>query len=331
MRILIAEDDTASRMIVEAMLEQLGHEVVSTTNGQEAWEVFQKTDMDVVISDCSMPMMDGLELCRRVRSRPNDDKYTYFIFVTSFGDKHLILDANDAGADDYLVKPLNTDQLAARLVVAERISHLHERLAAQRSQLELLNLRLFDQARTDPLTRLHNRLKLREDLDELAARATGHFGPYCALMFDVDHFKAYNDTYGHFAGDKVLTNVARVLLRNCRQADHGYRFGGEEFLLILEGTSLQEACLVAELCRNAIQALRIPHDAGVGKMVTISAGVAQWRQGTETVNTWLREADSALYRAKSLGRNQVYPEVAEEIAPCSPENREGQPAVGYTD
>jgi diguanylate cyclase (GGDEF)-like protein len=318
MRILIAEDDTASRMIVEAMLEQLGHEVVPTTNGREAWEVFQKADVDVVISDCSMPVMDGLELCRRVRSSPNDDKYTYFIFVTSLGDKNIVLDANEAGADDYLVKPLNTDQLAARLVVAERISRLHERLAAQRSQLELLNLRLFDQARTDPLTRLHNRLKLREDLDELAARATGQYGPYCALMFDVDHFKSYNDTHGHFAGDKVLMNIARALLRNCRQTDRGYRFGGEEFLLILEGVSLQEACLVAELCRNAIQASEISHEAGVGKVVTTSVGVAQWRQGMETVNAWLKEADSALYHAKSLGRNQVYPAPAAEIPPRSP-------------
>ena len=323
MRILIADDDTASRMIVEAMLEQLGHDVVSTTNGQEAWEAFQKADVDVIISDCSMPVMDGLELCRRVRSRPNNDRYTYFIFVTSFGDKHLVLGANEAGADDYLIKPLDTDQLATRLVVAERISRLHERLAAQRSQLELLNLRLFDQARIDPLTRLHNRLKLREDLDELAARATGHFGPYCALMFDVDHFKAYNDTYGHFAGDKVLTNVARVLLRNCRQSDHGYRFGGEEFLLILEGTSLQEGCLVAELCRNAILALKIPHEAGVGHMVTISIGVTEWQQGAETVNAWLKEADSALYRAKSLGRNRVYPEVAEDAARTQVSDGEG--------
>ena len=328
MRILIAEDDAASRMIVEAMLEQLGYEFVSTSNGQEAWEVFQKTDVDVVISDCSMPVMSGIELCRRVRSRSNDDrKYTYFIFVTSFGDKPLVLDANEAGADDYLVKPLDTEQLATRLVVAERISRLHERLAAQRAQLELLNLRLFDQARMDPLTRLYNRLKLREDLDELSARAAGTFGPYCALMFDIDYFKTYNDTYGHFAGDKVLTTVARVLLRNCRQSDRGYRFGGEEFLLILEGASLHEGCLVAETCRDAIQALQIPHEAGDGGRVTISVGGAQWQQGKDSVNAWLKEADSALYRAKSLGRNRVYPELADEVLPRSQAGHEGRSAV----
>ncbi len=314
MRILIAEDDTASRMIVEAMLEQLGYEFISTRNGQEAWEVFQKGDVDVVISDCSMPVMNGIELCRLVRARAIEDgKYIYFIFVTSFGDKALILGAHEAGSDDYLIKPVDTDQLAARLVVAGRISRLHERLAAQRAQLELLNLKLFDQARTDPLTRLHNRLKLREDLDELSARAAGRFGPYCALMFDVDYFKTYNDNYGHFAGDKVLTSVALTLSENCRQADHAYRFGGEEFLLILEGVPFHEGCLVAETCRRAVEALRIPHEAGAAKRVTISAGVAQWQQGQESVNAWLKAADRALYHGKSLGRNRVYPETANAL------------------
>jgi diguanylate cyclase (GGDEF)-like protein len=312
MRILIAEDDAASRMIIEAMVTQLGHDFVSTTNGDDAWKAFQDADVDVVISDRSMPGIDGLELCRRVRSRPDDNKYTYFVFVTSSGDKRRVLDANEAGADDYLVKPLDTDQLATRLVVAERITRLHERLATQQSQLELLNRRLFDQARTDPLTGLHNRLKLREDLDLLSAqdnsgKGNSRSGPYCALMFDIDNFKSYNDTYGHFAGDNILTRVASVLLKNLRHNDRGYRFGGEEFLMILETTSLLQGCLAAQLCRNAIQNLKIPHEASARNIVTISVGVAQWQQGDETVNAWLKETDIALYHAKSLGRNRVYP------------------------
>ena len=170
MRILIAEDDGVSRMIVEAAVAQLGYEFVSAADGEGAWEAFQSADVDVVISDRSMPGMDGLELCRRVRSMPGA-RYTYFIFVTSSADVRRAMDAKEAGADDYLIKPLDPDQLAMRLVVAERITRLYGRLAAQQSELELLNRRLFDQARTDPLTRLGSRLKLREDLDVLAARA----------------------------------------------------------------------------------------------------------------------------------------------------------------
>jgi two-component system cell cycle response regulator len=307
MRILIAEDDAGSRLIIEAMVRQLGHAVVVTTNGDEAWKAFQQADFDVVISDRSMPGIDGLELCRLVRSKPEANKYTYFIFVTSSGDKRRVLDANEAGADDYLVKPLDTDQLATRLLVAARITRLHDRLAAQQSQLELLNSQLFEQARTDSLTGLHNRLKLREDLDLLSAAADGFSGPYCALMFDIDHFKSYNDTYGHLAGDNVLASVANVLRQSLRQGDHGYRFGGEEFLFILESTVLQQACEAAELCRTAIQNLKIPHKSSAKTVVTISVGVAQWQQGSETVNTWLKETDIALYNAKSLGRNRVCP------------------------
>ena len=309
MRILIAEDDTVSRLIIEAKVAQLGHDFVSAANGEEAWQVFQQDSVGVVISDRSMPGMNGLELCRRVRSWPGSNKYIYFIFVTSSSDKNRVLDANEAGADDYLVKPLDTVQLATRLVVAERITRLHERLASQQSQLEVLNRQLFDQARMDPLTGLHNRLKLREDLDLLAQRNVNDAGLLCALMFDVDNFKSYNDTYGHFAGDEILTRVADILLKNLRQDDRKYRFGGEEFLVILEGTPLREGCRAAELCRNAIQNLQIPHAASAQTIVTISAGGAQWAQTDETVNAWLKNADAALYQAKSLGRNRVYPAV----------------------
>jgi two-component system, cell cycle response regulator len=307
MRILIAEDDAVSRMIVEAAVAQLGYDFVSTTDGEAAWEAFPSADVDVVISDRSMPGMDGLELCRRIRSTSRA-KYTYFIFVTSSGDMRRAMDANEAGADDYLIKPLDPDQLAIRLVVAERITRLYGRLAAQQSELELLNRRLFDQARVDPLTQLGTRLKLREDLDLLSARADGCSVSYCALMCDVDHFKLYNDTYGHLAGDKVLESVSDILIRGLRPGDRGYRFGGEEFLLILEATSFQSGWQSAERYRSAIEDLNIPHKASVKKIVTVSLGVALWRQEDETVNAWLREADTALYRAKHLGRNRVHPE-----------------------
>jgi two-component system chemotaxis response regulator CheY len=307
MRILIAEDDTLSRMILEATVTKLGHEFVSTSDGAAAWQAFSNSNnIDVIISDRSMPIMDGLELCRRVRSTPRDT-YTYFIFVTSSNDNQRITDANEAGADDYLVKPLDPEQLSVRLVVAQRITQLYGRLAVQQYQLERLNRQLFDQAHIDPLTQLGSRLKLREDLDQIAAQANNRTHCFCAFMCDIDDFKLYNDTYGHLAGDKVLESVAAALINEQALEDHAYRFGGEEFLLITRGTSFQSCILSAERYRKRVEDLAIPHEGAAKKILTISVGVARWHQGEETVSAWLKAADLALYRAKRLGRNQVQP------------------------
>jgi diguanylate cyclase (GGDEF)-like protein len=127
-------------------------------------------------------------------------------------------------------------------------------------------------------------------------------------MCDVDHFKLYNDTYGHLAGDTVLESVSGTLVKGLREADHGYRFGGEEFLLILEATSFRSGCRSAERYRGAIEDLNIPHTASAKGIVTVSLGVALWRQGEETLNAWLKAADTALYQAKTLGRNRVFPD-----------------------
>src|SRR5277367_6236994 len=144
MRILIAEDDEASRMILEAAVRQLGHERVSANDGAEAWRLFQLGRVDAVITDRSMPVMDGFELCRRIRALPGSE-YPYFIFLTSFSDKVGIRDGMKVGADDYLGKPLDFDELATRLTVAARITDLYRRLEAQQSQLEALNQQLFAQ------------------------------------------------------------------------------------------------------------------------------------------------------------------------------------------
>jgi two-component system, cell cycle response regulator len=308
MKVLIAEDDNMSRLIVEAAVAQLQHEYCSASDGLEAWKLFEVGGIDVVISDRSMPGIDGLELCRRVRAQPGD-KYTYFIFVTSSGDSRGIAEGNLAGADDYLVKPLDPDRLANRLVVAGRITGLYRRLAEQQSQLAILNRQLFDQARLDSLTRLGNRLKLREDLESLSISCDGKTTTIrCALMCDVDFFKSYNDTYGHFEGDRVLESVANVLMREVGRDGHGYRFGGEEFLLILGDVALEDAVAMAEKVRASIERLRIPHSSGASGVVTVSVGVSQWDQRRQTVSEWLKATDVALYQAKALGRNQAYPQ-----------------------
>jgi two-component system, cell cycle response regulator len=304
-RILIAEDDTASRLILEAALAALGHEVVAATDGEQAWQLFQAQKVEAIISDREMPRLNGVDLCRRVRES-DGGKYIYFIFLTSVHDKVAAAEAIRTGADDYLMKPLNRHELEARLLVASRITKLYGELAEQQVQLERLNRQLFSQARLDGLTQVGNRLKLREDLNILAARVAEQGKSFCAIMCDVDHFKFYNDKYGHLRGDEVLQKIASTLGQGCRPDDEIYRFGGEEFLLVVPDQSIEVACAVAERHRARIEQLAIPNVGSPTAVVTISAGVASISpSGRPSIKEWLERADEALYRAKQLGRNRV--------------------------
>jgi diguanylate cyclase (GGDEF)-like protein len=213
----------------------------------------------------------------------------------------------EAGADDYLIKPLDVDELKVRLWVAGRVTSIHRKLSQQSAELERLNHQLFEQSRADPLTKLGNRLRLREDLEVISARVLRYGHTCCAVMCDVDGFKAYNDSNGHLAGDDVLCSVARTLVSTSRDGDQTYRFGGEEFLVLLPEQSTDSGLAAAERYCQAVEKLAIPHvTSPVKRVVTISAGVASLsRLETKSVEAWLNEADAALYRAKQLGRNRV--------------------------
>ena len=190
--------------------------------------------------------------------------------------------------------------------MATRLTELHQRLAAQQTELELLNQELFAQARIDPLTQLASRRKLAEDLEMVAGRVERYRESYCAVMCDIDHFKLFNDTYGHPAGDRVLRSVASAMMNACRAGDQVYRYGGEEFLLILPNQSLDGGHQSAERLRNAVEALDISHGASPAARVTISMGLAVLSANPQkTLTKWLEEADAALYRAKAAGRNRV--------------------------
>lgn len=306
MRILIAEDHDPSRLILQAAVKALGHECLAAVDGAEAWQLFENAGVDVVISDRMMPRMDGIELCRRIRTN-HGDSYIYFIFLTAHDEKSEVISGIEAGADDYLVKPLDTDELKMRLLVAARVTTLHRQLAQQSAKLEQLNHQLFDQSRTDPLTQLGSRLKLREDIEIICAGVARYGHACCAVMCDIDFFKAYNDSQGHLAGDQVLQIVAQTLMDNCRKGDLVYRYGGEEFLILLPGQSLGSGFAAAKRLHRAIEKRAIPHDANPSNgIVTISAGVAALsRSDVKSMETWLNEADAALYRAKQLGRNRV--------------------------
>ena len=306
MKILIAEDDAVSRLILSRAVEGLGYEVLAADDGQTAWDTFQaERDLDVVISDWMMPGMNGLELCAKIRAA-NSRGYTFFIFLTALADKEHLLEGMEAGADDYLSKPLNRDELRARLVGAGRVTELHRQLEAQNTELENLNIELGKQARQDSLTGLSNRLRMREDLEALELRVQRYGHSYCAILCDIDEFKLYNDHYGHLAGDDVLKKVGAVIASVFRTSDTAYRYGGEEFLIMLPEQSLETAAIAAERLRHSVEELAIPHEPrGAGAVVTVSAGLAELSPGEQDVASLLRRADDALYKAKARGKNRV--------------------------
>ena len=308
MNVLIAEDDAISRTILKRAVEKFGHKCLVAEDGEKAWELFQQNpeEVDVVISDWMMPGVDGLEFCRRVRA-VKSDWYTFFIFLTALGDKEHLLEGMQAGADDYLAKPLDREQLQVRLIAASRVNSLHRQLNEHKAQLEKLNRELFEMSRRDPLTHLGNRLRLHEDLKTLGGRAERYGHSYCAMLCDIDFFKPYNDTYGHLAGDEVLKKTAEVIFENLRTGDTAYRYGGEEFLIILPEQSLESATVVAERLRRSVEELAIPHEAKIpAGVVTISVGLAALSPDEKKpAEELLKEADAALYHAKEAGRNAV--------------------------
>lgn len=311
MDILIAEDDPVARARLVRTVEQLGHTVVAAADGLEALELFRRQPAAVVLTDWVMPRLEGPELCRRLREATRETRYAYLVLCTTLDDQAHLLDGLAAGADDYLVKPLDRDLLAARLRVAERITELHGRLHDQAAELTRLNQELFASSRLDPLTGLGNRLRMAEDLASQAARAKRYGRPFCIGLCDVDAFKSYNDLAGHQAGDVVLRQVAQALAAACRDSDDVYRYGGEEFLVLLPETELPGGQLALERLRAAVADLNVPHPRLPDSRVTISAGVAAHEPGLSTAELVAR-ADAALYRAKCAGRDRV--EAATEVA-----------------
>ena len=306
MRVLIAEDDAASRVMLRRAIEQLGHEVLVATNGTDAWDLYQGDAFDVIVSDWIMPGMDGLDLCRRVRASQRDT-YTYFMLLTSMEGKQNFMQGMRAGADDYLTKPLDREELQVRLEVASRVTALHHQLAEKTHELERAIRALAESARRDPLTGLGNRLQLREDLYRLQRWLERYGRGFGVALCDVDRFKFYNDRYGHVAGDEVLQTIGKTVAETIRSGDMAYRYGGEELLVIMPEQTAETSTIAMERVREAVERLAIPHaENHPHGVVTISIGLVAVGQGDRL--PWeavLSQADSALYRAKSGGRNRV--------------------------
>ena len=314
MKIVTADDEPAVRVLLARQLRRAGFDVTACSNGREALEAIAATGANVVLADWMMPELDGLELCRAVREMSESGAlgFVYFILLTAKADdKRHVVEAFDAGADDFLTKPYVEDELLARLRAGMRIIDLQNLVTARQievhkinARMAILNRKLQELATTDDLTKLNNRRCMLERLRENWTLAERHQRPMSFIMLDVDHFKRFNDSYGHEAGDVVLVEVAARIKSQLRNADVCGRLGGEEFAVLCPETDLEGAAQVAERIRDAIETHRLTHN-GVSLSVTISAGVAQRSQQHPNCDALIAEADRALYAAKNAGRNRV--------------------------
>ena len=274
MRVLLVEDDEAARHALARAIRGFGYACVTAKDGAEAWQIHRREPADVIISDRSMPGMSGDELCQAVRL-DDGNHYTHFIFATARDARADILQGMRMGADDYLVKPIDLEQLDVRLAAALRVV-LHERLISQRAaRLRRESEKLRRAAHLDSLTNLANRRQLGEDLQELRTSAALEGTRWTAAICDIDWFKAYNDRYGHLFGDRALAAVGAVFRENMRSSDRCYRYGGEEFLVLLRDHTRAQAVAAMERLRHDVESLRLAHDGSPFGVLTISIGMAE--------------------------------------------------------
>lgn len=303
MRILIADDDPISRLALETKLVEWGYEVLSCGSGAEALKAMQGMDApQMAILDWVMPDLDGLSVCREVRKR-QQEPYVYILVLTVRDRKQDLVTALEAGADDYLTKPFDPDELRARLWAGRRILNLQQELIASRDALRV-------QASHDPLTGLWNRGAILNLLRQEMDRAKREQSPISVALADLDLFKQINDVYGHLTGDAVLRQITAALQHKMRAYDVIGRYGGEEFLIVFPGCGEAAARLTAERLRACIENLPITIEPVPGRtktiQVTMSLGVMPCPAGAlHDMDGLIRGADRALYRAKDGGGNRV--------------------------
>jgi diguanylate cyclase (GGDEF)-like protein len=299
LRVLLAEDDPVARLLTTRLLKKAGYEVIAVADGDAALATLRETFCPLLLTDWEMPGLDGPSLVRAVRAG-DWPGYVYAVMLTGRDGREHVLAGLDAGADDYLKKPVDEAELVARMKTGRRVAELEQRLRAAERAARNLSL-------TDPLTGVCNRRRLVEELPLEIERARRTAKPLAVVICDIDHFKRINDGHGHPAGDEVLRAFARLLAGSVRETDWVARYGGEEFVVVLPNADAEGAAGVAGKLRAAVEALAVAAD-GATIRLTASFGVAACRPGRDDevpVDALIERADQALYRAKQNGRNRV--------------------------
>lgn len=303
--ILLVEDEPISRLLTSRQLQRAGYEVEVVTNGREALAQLTERFFPILLTDWDMPEMDGVALCKAVRTMPLEG-YVYMILLTARESKACLIEGLAAGADDYLIKPPDDDELRARLNTGRRILTLEQSLRAANQKIRSLSI-------LDALTETFNRRHLMERLPQELVRAHRYARHLSVVLCDVDYFKDVNDTHGHQAGDAVLKSFAGLMKGLTREAiDWVARYGGEEFLVVLPETPLPAAMAFAEKIRLAIAGHSFQlFDTRLN--ITSSFGVASYDfrapPRDDAADKLIASADECLYRSKAEGRNRVTGEV----------------------
>ena len=302
-QILIADNTERQQPLVQ-LLSSCGYTVLTASNGVQATRSVLSEAPEILIASWSLPQMDGLELCRFVRGRESAG-YTYVILLGA--DKEKVVEALHAGADDYLVRPVNEIELLARIRSGQRVVELHRNMDKQNvalhlrsTQLALTNERLRIIATTDELTELVNRREGFERIREHWASAVRHSVPLACILVDIDNFKMLNDTHGHAVGDAALRHTADTLRKFSRADEVVCRWGGEEFLILCPQATAQTAL------GGASRLVREVADRPLDDMhITISAGVAERGRAMKSPEEMIKIADDAMYAAKNAGKNRA--------------------------
>ncbi|MFN2637667.1 MAG: diguanylate cyclase [Gemmatimonadaceae bacterium] len=303
-RILVVDDHEDNIELLRARLEARGYEVEGANDGHAALEAVHRVCPDLILLDVMMPKMDGMEVVKRLKAN-KELPFIPVIMQTALDSTENKVEGLDAGADDYITKPINFAELEARVNSLLRIKALQSDLAAREKELALMNDKLREISLTDGLTRVDNRRSLEERLNEMWQHSLRLHEPIALVMCDIDRFKSVNDNYGHQAGDSVLKEFAALLKGEAREIDRVGRYGGEEFLLILPGTVLDAAVTFAERLREKVEGHTFSYSGGT-LCRTMSCGVAgSPHPRVKDQEALLRAADEALYVAKETGRNRV--------------------------
>jgi diguanylate cyclase (GGDEF)-like protein len=299
--ILLAEDDPVTRMLMTRFLKKAGYDVRAVGDGNEALELMTRHYYPILVTDWEMPGMDGIDLCKAVRNLRLDG-YVYALLLTARNAKEHIIAGLEAGADDYLIKPVHEPELVARLNTGRRILALEHSLRFANERNRILSI-------TDALTGAFNRRYLMDQLPRELERCRRYGTPLSVIMCDIDHFKLVNDVKGHAAGDDVLQQFAARIQKSIRDtSDWLARLGGEEFLIVLPETGYAGALLVAEKIREVVSAsafMTRGGDVQVSASFGSASTPAQGPDLTLKVEVFLRTADECLYRSKEAGRNRT--------------------------